>query len=130
MKTPFVVVLSSALLLAGVGPSWSENTPSPAVSLNAPTGVVNHDGYLRTVKLQMAEWRAKLAHFGARASGATTGAGKNAKAELSSAWARVELTADRLDAASEAGWRDAKAAYERAGEDLDAAWAKLKPAKT
>jgi hypothetical protein len=129
MKAPFFILLSSALLIAGVTPSWSENAPSPAVSANGPTGAVDHVGYLRTVKRHMAEWRTKLDDLGARASGATTGAGKDAKMELSSAWARVELAAGRLDSASTTGWQDAKAAYERAGEDFALAWAKFKPAK-
>ena len=50
--------------------------------------------------------------------------------DISKAWARVERAADRLDAAGAAGWSDAKAAQERAAEDLNAAWAKFKPAKT
>jgi hypothetical protein len=126
MRIPFVVVLSSALLITGITPSLSQTTPSSPVS---PASVADHDGYLRAVKLRMAEWHAKLGDFGARVSGGTTAAGKEAEAELSRAWANVELAADRLGAAGTAGWRKAKVAYERAGESLDAAWARFKPTK-
>jgi len=37
MKPPFVFWLSSALILAGLAPSWSETAPSPQVSPNNPT---------------------------------------------------------------------------------------------
>ena len=129
MKSTIIVLLSSALVLVGGASSRSQTAPSPAASTDVPTGAVAHD-YLQSVKVQMAEWRAKLADVGPRASGATTTAGKDAETDISEAWARVESAADRLDAAGAAGWGDAKAAYERAAEDLDKAWAKLKPAKT
>jgi hypothetical protein len=131
MKAPFVVLLGSALMLAGVVPGSPQTTPSPSPSsAMAPASPVDHGGYLRSVKLRMSEWRAKLADFGARASGATNAAGKNAQSEISAAWARVELAADRLGAVGQSGWGDAKAAYERAGEHLDTVWAKVRPAKT
>jgi hypothetical protein len=130
MKTRIIVLLSSALVLAGVAPSWSQTAPSSAASPAAKTATDSRDGYLQSVKLSMASWRVKLADLGARASNATTAAGKGAETDISEAWARVELAADRLDAAGAAGWADAKAAYERAADDLNAAWAKSKPAKT
>ena len=129
MKARIIILLSSALVLASVAPSWSQNEPSPAAS-PAAAAAVSRDGYLQSVKLRMAGWRVKLADLGARASDATTAAGKGAKTDISEAWARVELAADRLDAAGAGGWLDAKAAYERAAEDLDAAWAEFRPAKT
>jgi hypothetical protein len=90
----------------------------------------NHDEYLKSAKLRMIEWRAKIGDLGARASNATTAAGKDAVTQVSAAWARTKLAANRLGAVGEAGWEDARAAYERAGERLEAAWARLKPAKT
>ncbi len=126
MKVPIIVLLSGALFLAGVAPSWSQTAPST----DAATVAVDRNGYLQTVKLRMADWRVKLADLGERASKATTAAGKGAETDISEAWARVELAADRLDAAGAAGWEDAKAAYERAAENLDKAWARFKPAKT
>jgi hypothetical protein len=130
MKARIIILLSSALVLASVAPSWSQNEPSPAASPAAAAAAVSRDGYLQSVKLRMAGWRVKLADLGARASDATTAAGKGAETDISEAWARVELAADRLDAAGAGGWLDAKAAYERAAEGLDAAWAKFRPAKT
>ena len=130
MKLPIIVLLSSALVLTGVVPSWSQAAPSPVASPDASTDAVAHDGYMQSVRLRMAGWRVKLADIGARASNATTAAAKGAETDISEAWARVELAADRLGAAGAAGWADAKAAYERAAEDLDAAWAKFKPTKT
>ena len=130
MKARIIVLLSSALVLAGVVPSWSQSAPSPAASPAAKPATESRDGYLQSVKLSVASWRAKLADLGARASNATTAAGKGAETDISEAWARVELAADRLDAAGAAGWVDAKAAYERAAGDLDAAWARFRPAKT
>jgi hypothetical protein len=130
MKARFIIPLSSVLVLAGVAPSWSQTDPSPVASPDASAGAVSRDGYLQSVKLRMAGWRVKLADLGARASNATTAAGKGAEKDISDAWARVERAADRLDAAGVAGWSDAKAAYERAAEELDAAWVKFKPAKT
>jgi hypothetical protein len=130
MKTRIIVLLGAALVLAGVAPSWSQTTPSPAASPAAATSTDSRDGYLQSVKLSMASWRAKLADLGARASNGTTAAGKDAETDISGAWARVELAAERLDSVGVAGWADAKAAYERAVDDMNAAWAKFKPAKT
>jgi len=130
MKARIIILLSSALVLAGVAPSRSQTDTSPAASPAAATPADSRDGYLQSVKLRMAGWRVKLADLGARASNATSAAGKGAETEISEAWARVELAADRLGAAGAAGWVDAKAAYERAADELDAAWAKFKPAKT
>ena len=113
MKTRIIVLLGAALVLVGVAPSWSQTTPSPAASPAAATSTDSRDGYLQSVKLSMASWRAK-----------------DAETDISGAWARVELAAERLDSVGVAGWADAKAAYERAVDDMNAAWAKFKPAKT
>jgi hypothetical protein len=108
-------------------PSWSETATSTAISTKSLNITADREDYSRTVKREMEEWRVKLADFGARASDQTTKTGQEAEIEISRAWARVEQAAGRLDGAGRAEWRDAKAGYERAGKEMDAAWAKFYP---
>ncbi len=85
--------------------------------------------YLRKKDSKMEEWRSEIGHFAERTQEKATAAGDAASHEIHIAWSHVEQASAKLDVAGEDGWDSAKAAYERASQDLEATWARVGPSK-
>ena len=116
---------ATAALLGLLGLSGSlpaAGQPVPVV----PAAASNRDVYLHHVQDEMSVWRMKMGGMKDKAEATGQATATNAETDLRSAWHRTEAGASNLQAASSAGWADAKSAYEQASQDLSRAWDKTR----
>jgi hypothetical protein len=76
----------------------------------------------------MATWRGKLDAFGADAKGTAVAAGSDADRDLHVAWTKLQTASEWLQNVGADGWTAAKATYDKAANDMDAAWHRVHPA--
>ncbi len=117
------VAIAALLGLLGLG------CPLPAVGQAAPTvpaAASDRDVYLQHMQDDMSVWRMKMGGMTDKAEATGQATATAAESDLRSAWRRTEAGATNLQAASAAGWGDAKTAYEQASRDLSQAWDKTR----
>ncbi len=119
---PSVLAGAAHAELAAHNPLLASSSAIHAVAMANPA---DRKTYVRKKEAKMEEWRSKIGHFAERTQANATAAGDAAAHEIHLAWSHVEQTSAKLDVVGEDGWDSAKAAYERASQDLEATWARV-----
>jgi hypothetical protein len=134
MKILLAALVVGPIVLAGA--AQAEVTPSnplrgsaSTIHLAAAENPVDRKTYVQTKDAGMAQWRSRIDAFAARTQAKATAADQAVSGEIQGAWSHVERASSALDAAGVDGWDNAKAAYERASQDMEATWARIGPAK-
>ena len=107
--------------LLGVAAAWpAAGQPAP----HSPVASVpsDHTAYLQRVQAEMDGWRLRLHGMADQAQATGQETATAARADLRAAWSRTEAGASKLQAATAAGWDDAKSSFEQASQELQHAW--------
>src|SRR5271165_2729659 len=134
MKILLAALVVGPFVLAGtaqaeVAPSNPLRDSASTIHLTAAENPADRKTYVQTKDGGMAQWRSRIDDFVARTQAKATAADEAASREIQGAWRHVERASSALDAAGVDGWENAKAAYERAFQDLEATWARVGPTK-
>ena len=107
------------LTVAGAVPAASQPAAPTAIAA-AP----DRTTYLQRAGVEMDGWRLKLHGMEDKAEATGQVAATAAEADLRAAWNRIEADARNLQAATAAGWEEAKSSFEQSSRDLQQAWNK------
>jgi hypothetical protein len=122
------IAIASFVLIGGLqiatGQPVASATPIQLAAGAGPTS--DRDTYTRAMQDDMLLWQQKLHDYGeiARARAHQTDAA--AESALDTAWAKTQVEAHKLPAATAEGWASAKASYEQASHALADAWDKVR----
>ena len=99
------------------------STPTLALRVAADSDATTaRDSYTRQAMDEMREWQRKLHDASTTAAAQGKAASAAAEKDLHKAWSDAEAASHRLQVASAEGWSRARDAYERASQELTAAW--------
>jgi hypothetical protein len=132
MRTLAKLIFLAPLALACPPPAFAQSTASPDAAVAVPstttgTTTADRETYVQTTRDDLSAWRGKLDAFAANAKGSASEAGSAADRALHSAWTEFQVASDHLESVGADGWSVAKSSYEKASEDLSAAWRKVRP---
>ena len=121
----------SIMLVIALGVAPMAISTAVAREAGAPSGTAKveasppqHDAYLQSARDEVRAWRVRLDKFADSATAESQEARKAAAADLDKAWSKTSDAAARLETASAADWRSAKASFKKASDELAAVWSK------
>jgi hypothetical protein len=125
MKIIVTLALLSVTLPVSAHPVLSLRSATPAGLIAASDATSDSDTYSQKAHDDVQDWQRKLHDFDAKAKAEGKDTDQTAKADLNKAWDKTRIASRKLQAASEEGWKVAKAEYEKASHDLTDAWHKI-----
>ena len=125
----FCMLLVSVALVAGFAPlaastAFARDPGAPSEMAAYEASASHHDAYLQSTRDEVRVWRVRLDKFADSATAESEEARKAAAADLDKAWSKTSDAAARLETASAADWRSAKASFKKASDELAALWSK------
>jgi len=129
MKIIAVSILVGSLSLIGALPvsaaGRSAFAVGPGASMRVSAGddsTGDRDAYTRKAHDSVNDWQRKLQDFGKKVGAAGDETGKAAESDMNAAWGKTEAASRQLETAGDKGWDSAKAAFEKASNDLADTW--------
>jgi hypothetical protein len=123
------IVIGPLVLIGGALPAAADQPASADTSIQLATGSgssTDRDTYTQKARSDIRDWQQRLTAFGENAKAKGQQADNATENALTTAWARTQVSARRLQTATSEGWQSAKASYEKASDELADAWNRMR----